>query len=148
MAKEAALVSHVIEVKAALKSQLATAATIIGGKLESNAKTEISSSVYNTPASWYTRTGRLRNSITHKTEDESHGVDIIVGTNVEYAPYVELGTGILAEKGDGRKTPWTYLGSDGKFHTTTGMSPRPYLRPAVEDHADEYKRVVEQCLKD
>ena len=148
MAAESTLVSHVVEVKAALKSQLATAATIIGGKMESNAKLEISGKVYDRPASWYARTGRLRNSITHKTEDEADGVDIIVGTNVEYAPYVELGTGLLAEKGDGRKTPWTYMGSDGKFHTTTGAAPRPYLRPAVEDHADEYKRVVEQCLKD
>ena len=107
----------------------------------------ISSKVYNTPSSWYTRTGRLRNSITHKTEDESHGVDIIVGTNVEYAPYVELGTGLLAEKGDGRKTPWTDLGSDGKFHTTTGMSPRPFLRPSVENYGDEYKEVVKKALE-
>ena len=32
-------------------------------------------------------TGRLRNSISHATDDEA----AYIGTNVEYAPYVELG---------------------------------------------------------
>lgn len=39
-------------------------------------------------------TGDLRNSITHEVDD---GVGI-VGTNKEYAPYVEYGTGILPLK--------------------------------------------------
>lgn len=32
-------------------------------------------------------TGRLRNSITHAVDEES----VYIGTNVEYAPYIELG---------------------------------------------------------
>lgn len=34
-------------------------------------------------------TGRLRNSITNTVEDET---TVAIGTNVTYAPYVELGT--------------------------------------------------------
>lgn len=45
--------------------------------------------------------GQLRQSITHKVEN-TNGV---VGTNVEYAPYVEVGTGIFSTKGGGRATP-------------------------------------------
>lgn len=36
-------------------------------------------------------TGNLRNSITHRVEPEESVV--YIGTNSEYAPYVELGTG-------------------------------------------------------
>jgi hypothetical protein len=37
-------------------------------------------------------TGRLRGSITHRVEQEENAVVGVVGTNVEYAPYVEFGT--------------------------------------------------------
>lgn len=78
-------------------------------------------------------TGALKRSI--KTELE--GDDTVeVGTNVEYAVYVEHGTGIFAFDGKGRAAspehpiPWTYKGSDGLFHTTHGVRPRPFLIPA------------------
>ena len=44
-------------------------------------------------------TGNLRNSITH----EVYGNEGVVGTNVEYAPYVEFGTGLFSSQGDGRQ---------------------------------------------
>lgn len=37
-------------------------------------------------------TGRLRASITHSLEQDSAGLVGVVGTDVEYAPYVFLGT--------------------------------------------------------
>ena len=37
-------------------------------------------------------TGRLRSSITQQLERDSQGLVEVVGTNVDYAPYVELGT--------------------------------------------------------
>jgi len=37
--------------------------------------------------------GRLRNSITTRTARTLEGVEIRTGTNVEYAPFVEYGTG-------------------------------------------------------
>lgn len=45
--------------------------------------------------------GQLRQSITHTVEN-SVGT---VGTNVEYAPYVEIGTGLFSSEGNGRQTP-------------------------------------------
>ena len=62
-------------------------------------------------------TGRLRNSISHATDGDA----VYIGTNVEYAPYVELGT---------RK-----------------MSPRPFLEPAASNHGAEYRAIAEQYLK-
>lgn len=63
-------------------------------------------------------TGRLRNSITHEQEGQYTEA---IGTNVEYAPYVEMGT--------------------------QRQKAQPYLKPAVENHVDEYKRIAETVLK-
>lgn len=46
---------------------------------------------------------------------------VYVGTNVEYAPYIELGT--------------------------SKMAPRPYLRPAIENHISQYRKVLEDETK-
>ena len=127
--------SNIGTVKKALKQQLEMAAEIIGGKAESYAKVACPKD-----------TGNLQNSITHTTEDGGHTV--VIGTPVKYAPYVELGTGVYAEGGGGRQTPWRYQDRKGKWHTTSGAHPHPYLRPAIEDHIDEYKNVLEKCLKD
>ena len=62
-------------------------------------------------------TGRLRNSITHTADDEA----AYIGTNVEYAPYVELGA--------------------------RGRNGLHYLRQAATEHTDEYKRIMEDALK-
>jgi len=99
--------SHKAEVLSALDKAKATALEIIGGKAESYAKKLC-------PVD----TGNLRNSITHERYDENTEV---VGTNVEYAPYVCLGT-----------------------HK---MAPRPFLRPAAENHSDEYRAIIEKCMK-
>ena len=89
-------------------------------------------------------TGRLRNSITHSTKGDPASLSyswknstkgrgtkagsdvtktkggeeegkVYVGTNVEYAPYIEFGT--------------------------SKMAARPYLKPAIADHNDEYKQI-------
>ena len=64
-------------------------------------------------------TGRLRNSITHQVRPSEKSV--YIGTNVEYAPYVELGT--------------------------SRMKPQPFLRPAAADHEGTYKKIFESELK-
>ena len=63
------------------------------------------------------RTGRLRNSISHATDDEA----AYIGTNVEYAPYVELGA----------------RGRQGKH----------MLQRAATEHTDEYKKLMEDSMK-
>lgn len=64
-------------------------------------------------------TGNLRNSITHEVDDGEPAA--YIGTNVEYAPYQELGT----------------------IH----MAAQPFLKPAVADHANEYRKIIENELK-
>lgn len=85
-------------------------------------------------------TGRLRNSISHAVD----GDNAYIGTNVEYAPYVELGTGKYTE--GGRTTPWKYQDENGKWHVTSGMKPRPFLRPAAEEHGQEYSQILKDAL--
>lgn len=92
-------------------------------------------------------TGLLRNSITYAVDgrgpasgsysDNSgnqHGSyggsaptesgnnhSVYIGTNVEYAPYVEMGT--------------------------SRIPAQPFIQPAVESHGNEYKRILESYLQ-
>lgn len=87
------------------------------------------------------RGGTLRNSITHRVD----GDILSIGSNVEYAPYVELGTGPHF------KPPPEWEAFDapkGKGVGHAYVKPRPFIRPAVGDHADEYRRIMEKVLKD
>lgn len=63
-------------------------------------------------------TGNLRNSITHAVEGSEDAV--YVGTDVEYAPYVEMGT---------RRT-----------------AARPFLRPAATEHGAQYRQMLKKAL--
>ena len=58
---------------------------------------------------------------------------------------VELGTGIYYP--GGRKTPWVYQDAKGNWHMTHGQRAKPYLKPAVADHAQQYKQIIETELK-
>lgn len=88
--------------------------------------------------------GTLRDSITHVVE----GNVCYIGTDVEYAVFNELGTGIYASEGNGRKDPWVYRDDKtGKFYTTKGMKPIHFLKRAIEEHVDEYRRIAEQELQ-
>ncbi len=86
-------------------------------------------------------TGNLRNSITHKVA----GDEVYIGTNNEYAVYVELGTGKYAE--GGRPDPWVYKDEEGRWHHTHGQRAQPYLKPAVADHKQTYRNIIEDELK-
>lgn len=77
------------------------------------------------------KTGELRRSISSKVESNGLTVTGTIYTPLEYAPYIEYGTGLFAEKG-GRDTPWSYQDDEGEWHTTSGMPPRPFMRPALE----------------
>ena len=63
-------------------------------------------------------TGRLRNSITHKAD----GNTAYIGTNVEYAPDVEL---------------FDRSHRTGKAH---------FMRDAVQNHTDEYRSIIADGL--
>jgi len=107
--------SHKSKVLSAVKAAKARALEICGGTAERYAKENLT-------INRSVDTGNLRNSITHAQRDENTEV---VGTNVKYAPYVELG-----------------------HHTVSGsfVAPKPYLRPAVENHREEYARIIKSEL--
>lgn len=88
-------------------------------------------------------TGNLRNSISHKVDDGEPAV--YIGSNTSYAPYVELATGIYAE--GGRPTPWVYQDANGNWHWTRGNQAHPFLKPAVADHPQTYRNIIEDELK-
>ena len=94
------------EVLAALKMAKKRGLEAIGLTAEGHAKKE-------TPVD----TGRLRNSVSHTTDDEA----AYIGTNVEYAPYVELGA---------RGRPGVHM-----------------LQRAATEHTDEYKKIMEDAMK-
>ena len=87
--------------------------------------------------------GNLRNSITHQVDTGTQTV--YIGSNLEYAPYVELGTGKYYP--GGRPTPWVYQDAHGNWHYTHGNQAQPYLKPAVADHAQQYRSILEDELK-
>ncbi len=98
--------------------------------------------------------GTLMGSINYKVNKKD--LSVTIGTRVEYAPYVEFGTGEFAESGNGRKGGWFYVTDrkhdkglfireteDGKFlYFTKGMKPRPFLKPALEENKPEIKRIL------
>lgn len=87
-------------------------------------------------------TGRLRNSIQHKTTRESGKIEGRVSTNVEYAAYIEFGTG--------------QRGSDAQMfrpvgisyrHDWKGMKPQPFLFPALTSSENAIKKDVISAVK-
>lgn len=102
----AVFTSHVSEAITEVDAAINRAAEIIGGMAESYAKGLA-------PVD----TGNLRNSITHDQEDNGHTV--VIGTNVIYAPYQELGA------------------------PNVHVPAHPYLRPALENHVSEYQNVIQ-----
>lgn len=88
-------------------------------------------------------TGNLRNSIAHQVDSGEPAV--YIGSNSEYAAYVELGTGKYYP--GGRPTPWVYQDAHGNWHLTHGQRAQPYLKPAVADHVSQYKGIIEGELK-
>lgn len=137
---EIVIQSHAKSVKKEIMKNAKNALMIIGMKAEGYAKSLA-------PVD----TGLLRNSITFALggeqtsvadytddsgsvvgsyngvppDDGGDRVTVYVGTNVHYAPYLELG-----------------------HHTVSGdwVDARPFLRPSMEGHEDEYKKIIEKEL--
>lgn len=91
--------------------------------------------------------GLLRNSITHYIEDNPNELVGVVGTNVEYAPYVEFGTGIYSSLGNGRQDRWKYKDAKGEWHSTIGQHPQPYLQPALEENRRKIEKMFKEQVK-
>lgn len=91
--------------------------------------------------------GALRRSITSEVRKEGGDIVGVVFTPLEYAPYVEYGTGLFAEDGNGRKdVPWHYKDDKGEWHSTSGQKPQPFLRPALEENREQITRLLREGL--
>lgn len=88
-------------------------------------------------------TGELRRSITSKV----NCLEGVVYTPLEYAPYIEYGTGLFAENGGRQDVPWSYKDDKGEWHTTKGIHPSPYMRPALNENREAILRVIKESMK-
>ena len=91
-------------------------------------------------------TGQLRNSIATEKEDR---MAVSIGTITEYAVYVEFGTG---SKGDPSvyhtsKEKWVYRDDKGRFFTTSGQTPQPFLTPALRLSENTVRKRFETAIK-
>lgn len=132
--------SHVDEVISALNAAKPKILEVIGLKAEKYAKALCPVGTVESTGKKGYRGGTLRNSITHSIDDDT----LSVGSNVEYAPYVELGTGPNFTPPPEWESFDTPKGS-GIGHGY--VRPRPYLRPAIEEHLSEYADIIEKELK-
>ena len=91
-------------------------------------------------------TGELRRSITSKVVKDGNDLVGVVYTPLLYAPYIEFGTGLFAEEGGRKDVPWCYQDDEGEWHTTSGMHPRPYMRPALNENREQIKRILKEAI--
>ena len=92
-------------------------------------------------------TGELKRSITSKVENEGRQVVGEVFTPLEYAPYVEYGTGLFAEKGGRKDVPWHYMDEKGEWHSTNGQRPQPFMRPALQENRERILEYIKAGVK-
>lgn len=133
------VISHVRQVEKTTEKALKNAAKMIGGTVAGHA-------IERCPVD----TGLLRNSITYALggdapnimeytdddgiqtgtydgsapADDANEITVYIGTNVEYAPYQELGA------------------------PNINLNARPYLRPAMENSTREIMQIIEKCCKE
>jgi len=89
--------------------------------------------------------GNLRQKIGYEVEENK----VMVYCNAKYAVYVEKGTGIYAEDGNGRRTTWVYFDSKtGEYYLTHGQKPQPFLTPAVFENIQEIKDIFMREMRD
>lgn len=94
------------------------------------------------------RTGDLIRSIESRVETSGTDITGIVSVPLEYAPYIEYGTGLFAETQGRTDVPWSYKDDEGNWHSTSGQPPRPFLRPALNENRNEVVRILERGAKD
>lgn len=124
-------------IKSQTEEAIITALQTVGVQAQAHATAEITSqgavdtgrlrasityAVSGDPARQHSYSDDLGNGFTQAIEGAGESTDhtLYLGTNVEYAPYVEMGT--------------------------QKMPARPFIRPAVENYLSEYQQIFEQTL--
>lgn len=86
--------------------------------------------------------GDLRKLISSRVD----GLEGIVFCPLEYAPYVEYGTGLFAEDGGRTDVPWHYQDEKGEWHSTSGMKPQPFMRPALDENRENILAIMREGI--
>ena len=128
------VVNNIPKINKMLSSNLELALTLIAALVEKEAKKLA-------PVD----TGILRADISSETSPGKGRVRI--GSTKKYSIFVEKGTGIYAEDGKGRKTPWVFFDRKGEAHWTRGQKPKPFIKPAVTNNIDEIVEIVAKQIK-
>lgn len=124
-----------VEVKEALNSLIIAFLHEAAGELEAQVKR-------NTPVD----TGQLKGSWDYKVQE--HKGEAVIGSPLENAIWNEFGTGQYALHGDGRKTPWHWQDTKGKWYTTTGKRPNRSFFYAFERLKPKLQTALAKKLKE
>ena len=92
-------------------------------------------------------TGALRRSITSEVTREDGALVGNVFTPLEYAPYVEYGTGLFAESGGRKDVPWCYQDDKGEWRSTSGQKPQPFMRPALDENRERVVQKLREAFR-
>lgn len=82
------------------------------------------------------QTGNLKGSMESEVNQQEKAV--YIGTAVEYAPYVEFGH---------HQEVGRYVPAIGARLVREFVPAQPFLKPAIQNHLDEYKNILETELK-
>lgn len=104
-------------------------------------------------------TGRLRSSIAQEVRMRDNVVEGVVGSNVRYAPYMELGTGTFVGKPRhyppaGALDVWARRNGMGSGYVVAqaigragGLKPRRFMQRAFEQHRDTAVDKISQAVQ-
>lgn len=108
-----------------------------------------------------TDTEKLKPNI--QVKDDSTDTELLVKAGIfaesaiNYAIYQEYGTGIYAENGQGRQTPWLWQVKSQKWADIFGIEvgqsvlwhgnqPHPFIRPAWDENKDKIEEKLRSAL--
>lgn len=120
--------SHGEEVKAEMKKAIEKALNKVGAKARQYSKDRYCP----------VKTGKLKNSIHYRYSVENGQAMVELYSDCDYAPYVEMGH---------HQEPGRYVPAIGKRLVRDWVPPKPFMRPAIERHTSEYKRMMKSVLK-
>lgn len=88
--------------------------------------------------------GQLRNSIQASVETQGDQITGKVSTNVEYAAYVEFGTG---QRGEQSPSPPKSPENLSYRQDWAGMSAQPYMYPALRNNESKVRSIVASAVR-
>lgn len=115
--------SYKAEIVKDIKLRKARALEIVGGTAERHVKNKLTQNKS-------VKSGILKGSITHQPRGEN---TVAIGTDVKYGPYVEFGH---------HQQPGRYVPAIKKRLVASFAPAKPFLRPGVEEHKDEYAKII------